>query len=89
MGIGPGGTPNVKGNYMSFEDFHERFMKLAPVEQRRLLNVMKYINDRHPRGAELHDVLQGLHPDARSLLGNMLKYELPEKQEGKDENAPG
>jgi len=66
---------------MSLEDYEERFAKLAPVEQRRLLNVVKYINDRHPRGAELHDVLQGLHPDARSLLGDMLKYELPENPE--------
>ena len=43
-------------------------------ERKRLLNTVAYMNKFHPKGEELHSILQGLSPAARALLVDMLLY---------------
>ena len=53
-------------------EFRRRFLQLPPVERKRVLNTIEYLDKFLPMGEELHSILQGLSPEARQLLHDML-----------------
>ena len=59
---------------MELKDYQRRFLALPILEQQRLLNLVKYMNDGHKLNESL---LAGFTQESKDILADMLQARFP------------